>query len=327
MDGTATVEADLSPGNLVDGGVLLPAALNMDSVTALQNGARLRFYRIEKEPASGQRYFVSFPSRDRSAPLLLRYSLNGVTWRPRMEAIVTDGSTLALSLSAIIESGGTDLRGCSITLAGRGSRGGDSVSAGGFPIGTLDLRPGSTVVYLLGSETAPYSSFYRWFASSRQGPHLVVAFKSPFPSVLRNLPFVMVQDSIVMSQGVIPELRPDLSAEMDGGTEDLLATFRSVVTKEDRTRALVPFNHAVTFKVRNQKDSPVVLRLYYEKKLGVRHRTEYHFAVAPNDKPGELLLWNLALPAGGEQEISFDFDSDVKSFAEYLDYDYFEGGK
>jgi hypothetical protein len=336
-DGITVIEQQIESRDLVNGGIALPAALDPDTVMVSQNGSRLNRFSLEHEPAAAAEssgssdeklgYFITFPGFDWANSLTLRYAIKGIKWFPRMEAVIEDEKTLQLHLSAVIQPEGNGLSGCSITLVNADSQNKPLTVADTYELGPMDLHPLRTEFCHLDVKPVSYARYYRWDASSEDGAESILAFTSPFRSVMYDCHLTVTMNNAVMNQGVIDALWPQTTVEVQYGEETLIQTSRSIVTKEDMRKDPIPFNHAVTLNVRNGTGSPIDIRLFFSKKSGMYHKTEYHFPIPPDDRPGEWLVWNLKLPKDGEKTISFDFDTDVKDFSEYLNYGYYEGGR
>ncbi len=338
-DGTAILEEKIEKSGLAAGGILLPPQLDLDTVSVSQNGERLKNFMVEEkrvpvpsreDPRKTElisRYLITFPGYDGKGPLTLRYSVSGIDWTPRIEAGLKEGGRAALYLGAVITAEDKNLIGCSLTLMNSGAKRTSGAKEDIFEIGKVDLRAGSTVFNLLKEEEVSYSTYYSWNASEDVGAELMMAFKSPFGSSMHEVPFLVTSNGVVVRQGALYEMLPGEEVELASGVDPAVKVYRAVTTREDVMNKILPFNHAITLRVQNLTGGPIKLKIFFEKKLGYTHRNLYHFPIPPNEMPGEWLLWNLELPAGGAKEIPFNFDSEVKDFDEYLHYDLYAGGR
>jgi hypothetical protein len=336
-DGNVILEERIEDAYLASGGIILPVKAILETVTIYQNDSRLKYYTIEKKevtvsgvsgkPFKEQRYVINLPEYDEKSSLILRYGITGIDWTPKIEANMRDEKTLTLYLNAVISPRADNLTDCDITLVNSNSRYKSSAEEDSFHLGKIDLLANRTVFYLLNTVTVGYTTYYKWDASSDEDARLILAFSNPFKSAIDSCPFVVTSNNVVVNQGTVYSMNPGEAVELESGIEPLIKTFRSITTKEDTKKEILAFNHAFTLRVQNLKGAPIILKLYFQKKLGEVHRNVYHFPIPPDEKPGEWFIWNLTLPKDDVKEISFDFDSDAKDFSEYMGYDYYEGGR
>ncbi len=336
-DGVIVLEDKLEAGRLVDNTVFLPESLDLKTVSVTQGGKRVKYFTIERraatvrdksaEPVATTGYLLAFPQYDGKDALVLRYSVNGVSWSPRLDAEIKDGRSLEINLTAIIAPGDNELKDCALTLVYAGSAFRTAGAAERYDIGKINLAKNRTAYYILSSSTVAYSSYYRWDVDRDDAVKPVIAFDNPLPASMDGLPYMLVSDNIIVSQGDIDRLQPQTKLEVACGSEKLLKTYRKVTTKEDTKKKILPFNHSLLYRVVNALGSDVLVRVYYTKRIGEVHRNVYRFAKEPSARPGEYFVWDLTVPKSEAREVSFNFDSDEKNVAAYLRYDEFEGGR
>ncbi|MBN2353026.1 MAG: hypothetical protein JXD23_10695 [Spirochaetales bacterium] len=336
-DGEIVLEDRLEADRLVEDTVFLPESLDLKTVSVTQDGKRVKYFTIERrsatvrqknaEPASAEGYLLTFPQYDRKGEIVLRYSVNGVTWRPRLDVEIKDDRSLEMYLNAIISPGENELKDCQLTLVYANSAFRTAGAAERYDIGKIDLVKNRTAYYILSSTSVEYALYYRWDVDRDDAVKQVVAFDNPLPASVDSLPYMLISDNVVVGQGDIDRLQPRAKVELACGGEKSLKTYRKVATKEDTAKKFLAFNHDLLYRVSNALDGDVLVRVYYTKRIGEVHRNVYRFRTKPSARPGEFFVWDLTVPKGDAREISFNFDSDEKNVQEYLRYDDFEGGR
>jgi hypothetical protein len=79
--------------------------------------------------------------------------------------------------------------------------------------------------------------------------------------------------------------------------------------------------------VTNQVDKQISVEISVPVTYGVKHRTEYHFTKAPDERPGDRMIWKYELAPGEQASVEFSFDAETKDNPFYSQFDYSEGGR
>lgn len=118
-NGEVVLEETIEGSRIVHNSLLLPMTLNLKTVSVSRNNERLTYYTIEKKqvavqngdevPHTEERYVLAFPDLDTSTPLLLRYSVVGISREPRLDIEIQEGGKIRTRLNAVINPGRNQL--------------------------------------------------------------------------------------------------------------------------------------------------------------------------------------------------------------------------
>jgi hypothetical protein len=121
-------------------------------------------------------------------------------------------------------------------------------------------------------------------------------------------------------------ISPDRPFDFYIGEQPNIITRKSVITAEYPDRVNLPFTHLLEYSVINQLNKPLSIEISVPVTYGVKHRTEYHFDKAPDDRPGDRMIWKYDLVPGERALVAFSFDAETKDNPLYSQFDYSEGG-
>lgn len=190
-----------------------------------------------------------------------------------------------------------------------------------YDIGKQTLPKDATVLVPFLSAEATCETKYVWDTSTRQRVQTLLVAKNPLKQPICPAAVSVFRGDVRLANDVSEWTPPGRELVLRAGVAAGIEVERSVVTSENLGMKGPRFNHAIKFKAANTTREPVVVEVLFTKKLGSRHRTEYHFRKEPDKRPGTLFIWVLNLAPGGAETIEFDFDSDQARYSEYELYE------
>jgi hypothetical protein len=344
-DGYGYLQETLYLQSSKPGGIRLPVGTDIGSIVLMQGTSPLQNLLIVEEKNLGYRITIpkEIASQTNPAALVLRYLVNGLSWKPQIDVNVSRNGELTVSLKALVRNTSVNLESSRILLAsGAGPMAKQlyfdvAVSPyrqkketpvyGGadmfYDLGRRSIEKNSdaVVIFPIISSAAKYQIKYLWETQSRNRIQRLMLIENPFTVSLCPADVNLLFDSILFKAGEAEWTDPGNVFTIKAGVETGLFGEKSIVTSENPSKKPLSFNHAIEYTVTNKTKSKVTVEVMSEKKIGYQHRSEYHFIKEPDKTPGHWNVWVLDIPAGTSNNIKFDVDSDRKDYEEYRTYD------
>ncbi|MBW1873128.1 MAG: DUF4139 domain-containing protein, partial [Deltaproteobacteria bacterium] len=273
--------------------------------------------------------------------VILNYGSSGISWTPRLDVTIEDKRRVALELTALIDNQAFDLRDCRVYLASGAGNMSSKIYFESARYQTSSITPQSSraadVVYDLGRQNIPkdkttlitfltgksrYKKKIIWNTDTRERVRGMILTQNPFKLPLCPAKTNLYDQARLISQDYVEWAPAGGPIALAAGNATGIVIERSVVTKENLARKAKarPFNHAIKFTVTNNSDEDVAVEVIMQKRMGSRHKTIYKFKKEPNRRPGQLMIWELAMKKGQREVIAFSFDSEYQSFSGYQSY-------
>jgi hypothetical protein len=196
-----------------------------------------------------------------------------------------------------------------------------------FNLGTPLIEANRRILIKLEEGRTPYTLVYQWNANRRERPSAYLRAPTPFKTMAERVqPFLNSSGMNIVSLSAL-SISPDRPFSFYLGEQPNITTYTSVVTSEHPERVNLPFTHTLEYSAVNQLNKRVSLEISVEVTYGVKHRTEYHFTRAPDERPGDYMIWKYDLAPGEKALLQFSFDAETKDNPNYSRYDYSEGGR
>jgi uncharacterized protein DUF4139 len=274
----------------------------------------------------------------------LNYGSTGISWTPRLDVTIEDKRRVALELTALIDNQAFDLRDCQVYLASGAGNMSSKIYFESARYQTSSITPPTSraadVIYSLNRQNIPkakttlitfltgksrYKKKVIWNTDTRERVKGIILTKNPFELPLCPTKTNLYDQARLISQDFAEWAPAAGPISLAAGNATGIKIERSVVTKENLSRRTKvkarPFNHAIEFKVINNSNEDVAIEVIMQKRMGSHHKTIYNFKKKPSRRPGQLMIWELAMKKGQQEVIAFNFDSEYQSFSGYQSYE------
>ncbi|MDR1971050.1 MAG: hypothetical protein LBQ46_03930 [Treponema sp.] len=336
------------PGNgIVNNTFILPENVQLDSLAISQAGRRILSYSTETVEAlvvlrRGERpnlvriLQVHIPEIASGAPLEVKYGIrnSGLTWDFILDMEIKEQNQLSCALLAAIKTE----RELPDTTKSILSKRPEIILASSqnilldntgsiFNLGRPLIEANRRILIKLEEGETAYSLVYLWDANRRERPSAYLRAPTPFKTMADRVQPYLNSSGINITGLSALTISPDRPFDFYIGDQPNISTRKSVVTAEYPDRVNLPFTHSLEYNVTNQLNQRIAIEISVPVTYGVKHRTEYHFTQAPDDRPGDRMLWRYNLAPGERALLSFSFDSETKDNPLYSQFDYSEGGR
>jgi hypothetical protein len=346
-NGNVVYDASI-PGNaIINNSFILPEDVRLDSLTISQAGKRIYTYttylsevlvvlRRGEMPRQVKVMQVYVPDLKAASSLEVKYGIRnaGLKWDIMLDLETKDNKTLACALIAEIETDGYLPDTTRSILAQRpeiilasASNALLEDSAAFFNLGKMAIEPDRRQLVKLEEGSTPYKIVYYWDANRRERPSAYLRAQTPLKSMAGRVQYNLNSGGIIYDNDYVT-VSPDRPFNILVGEQSNISTYKSIVTAEFPERENIPFTHSLEYQVENQSGRAIDLEISVPLAVGEEHRTEYHFTTrAPDERPGERLLWKYNIAPGQKVVLQFSYDADFKYDRSYRDFDYNEGGR
>jgi hypothetical protein len=348
LNGTVVYDASI-PGNaIINNSFILPENVSLDSLTISQAGKRIYTYttfiaevlvvlRRGEMPRQVKVLQVNVPDLKAGSPLEVKYGIKnaGLSWNLILDLETADNNTLNCTLIAELVTASNLPETTRSILAQRPeiilastSNALLEDSAAFFNLGKLAIEPNRHQLIKLEEGSTPYKIVYHWDASRRERPSAYLRAQTPLKSMIaRYVQYYLNSGGIIYGSDYVT-VSPDRPFDILIGEQPNIVTYKSIVTAEFPERANIPFTHSFEYRVENQSGKAIDIEISVPLAVGEKHRTEYHFTTrAPDERPGERLLWKYNIAPGQKVVLQFSYDADFKYDRSYREFDYNEGGR
>lgn len=308
--GGSVVSGTIEPNALHGRRLRLPATVA--AINLSQGEQNLPWFTVQAMQEATNYKLVGLPAL-LPGTLAFNYALPDITWTLRLKANIADAKSVNLQLLAGLNVNASEpYEKCDVTLVLNNAVSVERPTRSTFKLSAFDLYPHRNVTYNLGNKTADYSLIREWNAyQGKDEVHILMQVKNPFAVDLEQINSTVEANQIIVESGTI---KNDSGAviSLPAGTDDTIATFRSIKITEATDKRLLPFNHHVSYELTNNSAEKKTLRLVTQRVLGTEHRSVYHFTQKPDATPENTLVWLLELEPNSTRTLEFDFDADVK---------------
>jgi hypothetical protein len=339
----AKIQADI----IINNAFILPENIQLDSLVISQSGKRVYSYSTETVEAlvvlrRGERpnmvriLRVTIPELQTGASLDVKYGIrnSGLVWTPLLDLEVQDGSYLGCAFLADIRTE-RDLpettksilaRRPEIILASSQNILLDDTGAV-FNLGRPLIEANRRTLFKLEEGRTPYALVYQWDANREERLTAYLRAPTPLKTMAQQVRMYLNASGMNVGQSSGVTMSPDRPIVCYVGEQPNIAAFKSVRTAEFPDRENLPFTHYLEYRVTNQLDRQIQIEISVPVSYGVKHRTVYHFAKEPDERPGDRMVWKYSLGPGEQALVEFNFDSETKDNPLYSQFDYHEGGR
>jgi hypothetical protein len=267
----------------------------------------------KKEPEEKYR-LVGLPTL-KPGEVKFTYMLPEITWSPQLDATLLDAKQVNLKLRAAITVGADlPLKNCAVTLVLNNAVSVEKLAGQTFELSVSELLPSRDVTYNLDDKVLSYAFVREWntYVGSDE-VHLLLQVSNPFTIDLNRLAYSVESNRINIESGSVEaQSRPGEPLLLGAGIDDSIHTFRAVAITETPGKKPLPFNHKISYEIKNTSDQEKKLRVVAQRVMGTEHKSEYHFTRPPDAIPEDSLLWLFTLPPHSTQTLDYDYDADVK---------------
>jgi hypothetical protein len=319
--GGSVVSGEIDPATLGTRRLRLPASAA--AINLYQDNQSLKWFTIQairennKDAASpgAEKYkLVGIPSL-KPGELKFNYALPEITWQLQLDAAIIDSKSVSLKLQAVVEMGANEpFENCDVTLVLNNAVSIEKLSGFTFKLSSFDLQPHRNITYNLDNKVADYSFIREWNTyAGKDEVRVLLQAKNPFSVDLNQTRSSVEANQIIIESGTInSQTRPEEVISLGAGIDDAIFTFRSVKITESPDKKPLPFNHRISYEIRNRSDQEKTIRVVSSRVMGEEHRSVYHFKEPPDSTPENTLIWMIKLEAGGTHTLEYDYDADVK---------------
>lgn len=275
--------------------------------------------------------------------VVLEYLVRGVSWKPVYNMTVLDDEKVLYSYGVQITNGSLRLEGASLKLVagmlgaeqytpqmtaaqqavswntawelegdvgnyGMGGEGGASVSVHHvYDIGRQTVRRGETTYINLLTQELGYHKHYVWDTSMGQAVHLIYRVKNdsewPFAEGLVRV----YQEGIYMGADYVEWTPTGSEGSITVAAAADVRVKRAETVEKMKSRGDYEYFHEVTLKLENFGDEALEITV-----IDRQHPSgvEFRFSDEPEEKPDNVLSWEVEIPAGGEKTVEYEFYTD-----------------
>ncbi|MDR1059070.1 MAG: hypothetical protein LBL43_05935 [Treponema sp.] len=350
--GIVVNDAVVPAEGIIDNTFILPLTIQPDSLAISQAGKRIYSYStklgvVPVMPESGAAPDGERPRRMRvlqvrvpdlapGVPIEVKYGVKdpGLSWDFILDMEVGEQNFLECVLAAAIE---TDpaLHGAMESILAQGpeiilasSRNLLLEDTGAlFNLGKPVIEADWRMLIKLDEGRTPYRLVHHWDANRRERPAVYLRAPIPFKTMAEGVQPYLNSSSLSIASLSSIRISPDRDFDFYIGEQPNLLTYKSVTTAEYPGRENLPFTHSLEYRVANQLNRRVSVEISVPVAYGVRHRTVYHFTKAPDERPGDQMVWKYDLAPEEQAKVEFSFDSESKDNPLYSQFNYSDGGR
>ena len=342
--GNVVYDASIPAGSIINNTFILPDNVQLNSLTVSQGGTRIHSYttftsevlvvlRRGETPRQVRVVQVHVPDLKAGSPLEVKYGIrsSGLAWSLILDLDVTANNNLNCALIAEMRVN-NDLPEITrsilsqrpeIILASTANALLED-SATLFNLGKLQIDAGKRQLIKLEEGGTSYRIVYQWDANHRERPAAYMRAQTPLKSMAGRVQYYLTSSGILYDDGTV-DVSPDRPFNIRVGEQPNIVTYKSIVTAEYPERENLPFTHNLEYQVENHSSKTIELEISIPIATGIKHRTEYHFTKAPDERPGDRLLWKYTIAPDEKIVLQFSFDADLKNDPSYRQFDYSEG--
>ncbi|MDR0316587.1 MAG: hypothetical protein LBH97_06780 [Treponema sp.] len=345
-NGNVVYDAAIPASSIINNTFILPDNVRLDSMTISQAGKRIYTYttytaevlvvlRRGEMPRQVRILQVYVPELNTGASLEIKYGIrnSGLSWNILLDMEVTGDNNLNCALIAELRAA-SDLpettrsilaQNPEIILASASNALLED-SAAFFNLGKLSIESNKRQLIKLEEGNTKYTIVYQWDANRRERPSAYLRAQTPLKSMAGQVQYYLNSGGINYVDGQLT-VSPDRPFNIAVGEQSNILTYKSIVTAEFPERENLPFTHNLEYQVENQSGQTINLEISIPVSYGEKHRTEYHFTKAPDERPGDRMLWRYTVAPGQKIVLQFSYDADLKYDPSYRQFDYNEGGR
>jgi len=342
--GNVVYDSSVPAGSIINNSFILPDNVRLDSLTISQGGKRIYAYttftaealvvlRRGEAPRTVRVVQVNVPEIKAGTSLEVKYGIRnpGLSWDLILDLEVLENNNLACALVAEIRTG-SDMpettrsilaQNPEIILASASNALLED-SAAFFNLGKLSIEANKRQLIKLEEGATKYQIVYQWDANRTSRPSAFLRAQTPLKSMAGRAQYYLNSGGITYDNDYTT-VSPDRPFNIRVGEQSNIVTYKSIVTSEHPERANIPFTHNLEYQVENQSGREIYLEISVPIAVGTRHRTEYTFVKAPDERPGDRLLWKYNIAPGEKIVLQFSYDADLKNDPSYRQFDYSEG--
>lgn len=347
QDGNVVFDAAIPNEAVIDNTFILPETdLLLNSISISQGGKRIYSYTTFSEEElvilrGGERPYqvrvrkVHVPELDPALPVDVKYLIfdSGLSWDLKLDLEAAAGGNFNCALIAELIAK-SDLpetmrsilaKNPEIILASSSNALLED-SAAFFNLGKLPVEANRRRLIKLEEGSSQYKIVYHWDANRNERPSAFLRAATPLKTAAGQVQYYLTTGGIIIDDGRT-FVSPDRAFDILVGEQPNIVTRKSIVTEEVSGRANLPFTHNLEYRIENQSDTAIDVEISIPVAYGEKHRTEYHFTKAPDERPGDRMLWKYTVPSGGNVVLAFSYDADFKYDPSYRQFDYSEGGR
>ena len=344
-NGMVVYDASIPANAVINNTFILPENVRLDSLTISQGGRRIYSYTTSTAEVlvvlrSGERpnlvrvVQVQVPDMAASSPLEVKYGIRnaGLSWNLILDMEAAGGSLNCALIAELRTSGELPettksilAKSPEIILASASNVLLEDTSSF-FNLGRLFIEANKRLLIKLEEGKSSYSIVYRWDANRRERPAAYLRAPTPIKAMAGQAQYYLNSGGIIYDEGSIT-VSPDRPFDLAIGEQPNIVTHKSIVTSEVPERKNLPFTHTLEYTVENQSAKTIALEIVVPVTYGVEHRTEYHFTKAPDERPGDRMIWKYTLAPGEKGLLQFSYDAEIKDDPSYRQFDYSEGGR
>jgi hypothetical protein len=345
-NGNVVYDATIPAGSIINNAFILPDNVRLDSMTISQAGKRIYTYttfaaevlvvlRRGEMPRQVKVLQINVPGLNAGSSLEVKYGIrnSGLSWNILLDLEVVGDNNLNCALIAELRAA-SDLpettrsilaQNPEIILASASNALLED-SAAFFNLGKLSVESNKRQLLKLEEGQTKYNIVYQWDANRRERPSAYLRAQTPLKSMAGQVQYYLNSGGINYVDGQLT-VSPDRPLSIAVGEQPNILTYKSIVTAEFPDRENLPFTHNLEYQVENQSSKAIDLEISIPVSYGEKHRTEYHFTKAPDERPGDRMLWKYTVAPGQKTVLQFSYDADLKYDPSYRQFDYNEGGR
>jgi hypothetical protein len=346
-NGIVVYDAVIPANGIIGNTFILPENIQLDSLTISQAGKRIYSYttqigevlvmlRSGERPDLVRTLQVHIPDLAPGVPLEVKYGVrnSGLSWDFILDMELAEHNFLDCALVAAIkterELPGTtksilDRRPEIILASSQNTLLEDTGSM--FDLGRPVIEANRRILIKLEEGRTPYRLVHYWDANRRERPAVYLRAPMPFKTMAERVQPYLNSSGISIASLSGMNISPDRGFDFYIGEQPNIVTYKSVTTAEYPERENLPFTHSLEYRVTNQLNRRVSIEISVPVTYGDTHRTEYHFTKAPDERPGDRMVWNYDLAPDEQANVVFSFDSESKDNPLYSQFNYSEGGR
>ncbi|MDR3020042.1 MAG: hypothetical protein LBU66_03970 [Treponema sp.] len=353
-DGTIVYDATVPVSSIADNKFILPDNIDTNSFSIFQEDSRIFSYSLETtvlpvqlldqnpdEPGKplvveNRVLLVTVPDIKPGLPLDVRFGVgrSGITWDLVLDMEARPNNTLECNLLASISTVSLFDSNLESILAKKPEiillpsrnvflEGSDSI----FNLGNILIETNKVSFIKLDDGQSTYRLVYRWDPNQRERPGAYLYCTNPFNFSLSGVRGNLNSGGLNINTFSSLRLTPGVRIELGVGNQPLINTFRSALVQEVPERTNLPFTHILEFTATNQLQERIELEISVPMVIGRVHRTQYNFTRAPDERPGDRMIWRFNLNPNAVARVDFSYFSETKDNPMYPQFDYYSNGR
>jgi hypothetical protein len=355
-DGTTVYDAYVPPEAIIDNSFILPVNIDRNSFSIYQEGERIFSFSLEQtvlliqlldqDPNNpekplierGSALLVTVPELKPGSSPGVRFGVgrSGITWELILDMEAeANNNTLECNLLASIEASGMLDRNLEYILAKRpeitliSSRNiflerADAM----FDLGDIKIEKNKNTFVRLENGKSTYRLVYNWDANRQERPSAFLYCTNPFKSSISSVRGNLNSNGLNLNRFSSIRLTPEMQFELEVGNQPLLTTYKSVRIQEVEERKNLPYTHFMEYTVTNRLPERAELEISVPVVIGRVNRTQYTFTTrAPDERPGDRMVWKYNLAPGAVARLDFRFDAESKDNPLYREFDHYSNGR